>query len=184
MEIRAPGAQPQLCIPTQDATPAPGDRALQRLRGSSWPLPTSRSPGTVSYPMPGACSSVPDAHRPAVPATEFLSRSCRSTRGRGDLGSGATPPQPLVRVQRRMSRWLTCQAATVRNRSIRSVRRLLWPKPQTWPAETLAKTEQQEAACGIHLLTQSPFQNKRDKRETQISLKMLRHVPLEQKPKN
>ena len=149
---RASGAQPQLRSPRRDAAPASGDRALQRLCGSSRPPPISRSPGGCVLPVARCaplCSSsywVPRQKLPLCPSPRRF--GLRNDRHRPP----PTTPKALVRVQRQMSRWLTCQAATVRSRSVDHVRGLLSLKPQTWPAETLAKTEQQEAA-----LWASPF---------------------------
>lgn len=126
---RAPGAQPQLRSPRRDAAPASGDRALQRLRGSSRPPPISRSPGSHVLPVARCaplCSfsyRVPRQKLPLCPSPRRI--GLRSDR------HPPPPPQALVRVQRQMSRWLTCQAATVRSRSVDHVRGLLSLKPQT-----------------------------------------------------
>lgn len=136
------------------------------------PLPSPDRLGAMSYPLPGA-------RRSAVSATEFLARSCRSARARGELGSGAiaTPrPPPSSRKSPETNVTLAdlpggcCEEPVSRPRprasrsSLKLDRQKLWPRPNS-----------RRLPCGLHLLTQSPFGNKRDKRETQISLKMLRH---------
>lgn len=71
------------------------------------PLPRPPSPGTVSYPVSGGCCSVPDARCSAAPATKCLSSSCRLCLRPRRLGLRSDPhPQPFLRVQWQMSRWL------------------------------------------------------------------------------
>lgn len=61
------------------------------------PLPRPPSPGTVSYPVPGGCCSVPAARCSAAPATKFLSSSCRLCPRPRRLGLRSDPhPQSFL----------------------------------------------------------------------------------------
>lgn len=136
---RAPGAQPQLRSPRRDAAPLPGDRALQRLRGSSLTpshLQIAWGPCLTRCPVRAVCSFSYRVPRQKLPLCPEPAANWAQER------SPPRPPPPaLVRVQRQMSRWLTCQAATVRSRSVDHVRGLLaqakldrqklWPRPNS-----------------------------------------------------